>query len=207
MGSSVNSPRKGDRLSNDDLSTRWRQQWPGCPPFADELKHCYHDRWVRFHSLPESKRYPDTEAEYDIVLHRYNTILDELFHGQEVRIITADWSDAAEPPALSTEHALWNPGARHWTSMVTDESETDPDFISYTHLHVSCQLWQTGLVDNLLRAAADEVTVGVMITSLASDRIHPPYDGGADVLLPTTAERDALKHRHTDWLSVHPSGY
>jgi len=24
------------------------------------------------------------------------------------------------------------------------------------------------------------------------DRIHHPYDGGADVLLPTTAERDAL---------------
>jgi hypothetical protein len=27
------------------------------------------------------------------VLHRYNTVLDELFHGQEVRIVTADWSD------------------------------------------------------------------------------------------------------------------
>jgi hypothetical protein len=28
-----------------------------------ELKHRYGDRWVRFHCLPESKRYAENEAE------------------------------------------------------------------------------------------------------------------------------------------------
>ncbi|MFF1615312.1 hypothetical protein ACFVYA_46890 [Amycolatopsis sp. NPDC058278] len=194
-------------MPDDALSTLWRQQWPECRPFADELKLAYRDRWVRFHSLPESQRYPGTEAEYDIVLHRYNTVLDELFHGQEVRIITADWSDTPEVPAPSAQHTLWNPGAHHWTSMLTDEDEPDPDFVGYTHLYVNCRPWRPGLVDDLLRAAADYVTGGVMITSLAFDRVHHPYDGGADILLPTTGERDALKHRHTDWLSLHPSGF
>ncbi len=46
-----------------------------------------------------------------------------------------------------------------------------------------------------------------MITNLSVDRIHAPYDGGADVLLPTTAERDTVKRRHIDWLSVHSHGY
>lgn len=46
-----------------------------------------------------------------------------------------------------------------------------------------------------------------MITDLEMRRVHHPYDGGADVLLPTTGERDALKARHTDWLSTHRSGY
>ena len=45
------------------------------------------------------------------------------------------------------------------------------------------------------------------ITDLSLERIHHPYDGGADVLLPTTAERDALIQRHTDWLSRHPNGF
>jgi hypothetical protein len=35
------------------------------------------DRWGRFHSLPGSKRYAESEVEYAIVLDRYNTILDE----------------------------------------------------------------------------------------------------------------------------------
>lgn len=194
-------------MSNDDLSELWQRQWPECPPLAHKLKHAYRDRWVRFHSLPGSKRYPGTHAEYDIVLHRYNTVLDELFHGQEVRVVTADWSDTSGPVAQSAQHALWNPGAHRWTSVRTDEDETDPDFITYTHLHAARAPWRSGLLDDLLRAVADDNAAGVMITSLAFDRIHHPYDGGADVLLPTTAERDALELRHTDWLSTHPSGF
>ncbi|WP_200926706.1 DUF3885 domain-containing protein [Sphaerimonospora mesophila] len=58
-----------------DLSALWRERWPLCPPLAYELKNAYHDRWVRFHSLPDSKRYADDEAEYAILLHRYNTVL------------------------------------------------------------------------------------------------------------------------------------
>ena len=63
-------------MPDDGLSALWQRQWPACPPLADDLKRAYHDRWVRFHSLPGSKRYPDTDAEYDIVLHRYNTVLN-----------------------------------------------------------------------------------------------------------------------------------
>lgn len=192
---------------SDDLSVLWQQQWPHCPPLADNLKHVYRDRWVRFHSLPESKRYPDDSSEYDIVLHRYNTVLDELFRGQEVRIVTATWSDGPEPPALPERHSRWHPDAGHWTSLRTDEDETDPDFITYIHLHASRVSWRRGLADDLLRAVADDLTAGVMITSLTFDRIHHPYDGGADILLPTAVDRDAVKHRHTDWLSLHPSGF
>ncbi|MGW3993664.1 DUF3885 domain-containing protein [Amycolatopsis sp. NPDC004772] len=192
-------------MSEDELSALWQQQWLEYPPFAGELKLAYRDRWARFHSLPESQNYP--EAEYDIVLHRYNTVLDELFHDREVRIITTDWSDSSEPPTLSAQHARWNPDADHWASLLTDEDETDPDYIRYIHLYVSCRPWQPGLVNELLRAAAVYDTVGVMITSLALDRVHHPYDGGADIMLSTTAERDALKRRHADWLSDHTSGY
>ncbi|MEU8403165.1 hypothetical protein AB0C28_49000 [Nonomuraea sp. NPDC048892] len=37
-------------------------------------------------------------------------------------------------------------------------------------------------------------------------RLYHPYDGGADVILTNTQERDTLKAAHTDWLSKHPSG-
>ncbi|MEU5694350.1 hypothetical protein [Actinosynnema sp. NPDC020468] len=193
-------------MSEEDLSSLWRRRWPGCPPLADTLKHAHGDRWVRFHSLPGSKRYPDDDTEYDIVLHRYNTVLDELFRGQEVRIVTSDWSTTPRPPGLSDRHASLNPDARYWTSVPTDETETDPEFITYTHLHVARRPWRPGLVDDLLRAAADDTAHDVMITSLSFDRVHHPYDGGADVLLPTTGERDTLRQNHADWLSHHPLG-
>jgi hypothetical protein len=36
--------------------------------------------------------------------------------------------------------------------------------------------------------------------------LYCPYDGGADVLLGSEAERDALKARHAAWLSTYPGG-
>ncbi|WP_426403036.1 DUF3885 domain-containing protein [Streptomyces sp. R-07] len=37
-------------------------------------------------------------------------------------------------------------------------------------------------------------------------RIHRPYDGGADVFLTPSEERDRMRDRHADWLPSHPAG-
>ncbi|MFD1275569.1 hypothetical protein ACFQ51_40145 [Streptomyces kaempferi] len=47
---------------------------------------------------------------------------------------------------------------------------------------------------------------GVLITDTRMQRVHHPYDGGADVFLATSEERDRMRDRHGDWLSSHPSG-
>ncbi|WP_406280390.1 hypothetical protein OH799_14115 [Nocardia sp. NBC_00881] len=161
---------------------------------------------MRFHSLPGSKRYPETADEYGIVLGRYNTVLDELFTGQEVYVITCDWSDHPEPGARPDGQARWHPAAHYWTSVCENPTETDAELISYAHLFVSRITWRQGAVDELLCAVADDATAGVMIAGPGLERIHHPYDGGADVLLPTTNERDTLMHRHMRWLSDHPQG-
>ncbi|UKL03755.1 DUF3885 domain-containing protein [Streptomyces sp. NBU3104] len=58
----------------------------------------------------------------------------------------------------------------------------------------------------MLRAIADDELSGVLITDTGMRRVLHPYDGGADVLLTTPAERDRMRDRHADWLSGHPSG-
>jgi hypothetical protein len=50
------------------LTELWRQHWPDCPPVGHKLREPYRDLWVRFHSLPESKRYAEDESEYAVVL-------------------------------------------------------------------------------------------------------------------------------------------
>ncbi|WP_327097435.1 hypothetical protein OIE68_00720 [Nocardia vinacea] len=190
-------------MRENDLLRRWEELWPACPPIADALKMAYPDRWVRFHSLPESKRYADSADDYAIVLDRYNTILDELFSGEDIYIITADGSETPTPARRSHTAASLHPGARYWTSVLEDP---DPDAPWYWHLYVSEKPWERGCLDELLCAAADEVTVGLLITDTALQQLHHPYDGGADVILATTDERDRLRCRHAEWLSSEPSG-
>ncbi|MFE7439512.1 hypothetical protein ACFU7X_03495 [Streptomyces chartreusis] len=160
---------------------------------------------MRFHSLPDSKRYPETEDEYAIALHRYNTILDELFEGTDVYVITVAWSWEPGGPELPPVRREVHPQGARWTMLAYDD-DPDPELHSYTHLYTDRRLWRPGTVDDILREVADDVLSGVIITDSGLTRIHHPYDGGADVILTTTSERDALRERHTDWLSSHPSG-
>lgn len=50
------------------LTAAWEGRWSGIRPIGHELSYAQPGRWIRFHSLPESKRYADTEAEYAEIL-------------------------------------------------------------------------------------------------------------------------------------------
>jgi len=196
--------------TGDDVSTPlaalWRERWPSGPPVAHTFRSTYADRWVRFHSLPGSKRYPEREDEYAIVLHRYNTVLDELFAGTEVFVVTVDWSDTLTGPAIQPEpRRTLHPSGVHWWTE-SDEDDPDPEFHTHTRLYADRRPWQHGCVDALLRAVADDTLAELFVTDTDLRRIHHPYDGGADIILTTPAERDRLRAKHTDWLSSLPTG-
>ncbi|WP_328861569.1 DUF3885 domain-containing protein [Streptomyces sp. NBC_00306] len=188
------------------LAGLWQERRPSGPPVAHRFRGTYADLWVRFHSLPGSKRYPETEDEYAIVLHRYNTVLDELFAGADVFVVTTDWSSTPSGPAgwPSPRQTLHPDGLHWWTE--ADRDDPDPQFHTYTRLYADRRPWKRGCVDGVLRAVADEALVDVFVTDTELRRIHHPYDGGADVILTTTAERERLRGEHTAWLSSHPSG-
>ena len=92
-----------------------------------------------------------------------------------------------------------------WRSFLSSEG-TDPDFIAFTHVFAAYTAWNDGSLDRLLSATARWQTANVMIADGGLERMYHPYDGGADVLLVDSVERDALRDRHEDWLSVRSSG-
>ncbi|MBB5776912.1 hypothetical protein HD596_003668 [Nonomuraea jabiensis] len=100
---------------------------------------------MRFHSLPESKRYADTAAEYQILLDRYNTVLTELFAGHPVYIVTRSFvsDEGIEVWSPTDPHAL-NPGSRPWTRLREDD-DADPG--GTMHLHISEQRWKPRILD------------------------------------------------------------
>nr|WP_271417075.1 LysR substrate-binding domain-containing protein [Streptomyces lienomycini] len=181
-----------------DLTELWQQHWPDCPPVGYKLRDPYRDLWVRFHSLPESKRYAEVESEYGVVLERYNTVLDELFAGGDIYVITPVWATEAEVPPSQ-------PGDGYWQTLLV-EDDPDPEFRTYCHLFAARRPWRYGCLDEPLRDIADDKVAGVLITDTQMRRIYHPYDGGADVFLATPGERDRTRDRHADWLSSHPSG-
>jgi hypothetical protein len=160
-----------------------------------ELKSQFGNRWVRFHCLPESKRYAENDAEYTVILDRYNTILDDLFGGGAVYIVAVKYDSE---PQRSEPRRVWRTVVR----------EVDPEYgNTYAHFFLDRTTWRRGMIDEALRRVADYQDAGGVVTDLEARWLFHPYDGGMDVIAPTAADRDTLRDRHRGWLSKHPQGY
>ena len=222
-GRSVGTPSDGVSTGNAPvvtadwcaaLTARWGHRWPGVPPVGHELPGPLHDRWVRFHSLPGSKRYADTAGERGEVLRRHGVVLRELSggdRGAHVLLFTLGWSREARPPRpagvvrqLRLDSGARPRGGTWWQSLL--EPDGDPDEPFWTHVFVQHRTLDDARLREVLRRVADDEMAGVTIAPPDLRWLYHPYDGGADVIAPSPTERDALRDRHADWLSAHPSG-
>lgn len=196
-----------DFLITEKLENFWNQTLPDVWPIAHELKRVCPERWVRFHSLPESKRYAETPEERQIILERHNLVLDDLnVSHSSLYLVTLQWGDTDTPDQNRDELNTLDPNAILWKSLPLHELTKD-DYQVYLHLSVSLWEWQRNVFDVILTLVADNKIANVMIVNTTDQWFYHPYDGGADVILKSTEERDKLKEKYFMWLSNHPSGY
>ena len=194
----------------DDFGRRWTAAWGDCRPISYELRGCLADRWVRFHSLPGSQRYGESEEQYTEILRRHVTVIADLLQEDgeqddaELLVVTASWSTGQARTAREAEVAELTHGARFWTSILTDDSE--PEESTWTHLWASVSKLSDSHMPALFRLVADDVTGGIIVTSPTLQWLYAPYDGGADVIAASSEQRDRLRRRYAEWLSAHPSG-
>ena len=182
------------------LLENWSVAFPGFEPVAHLLKSSFPDRWVRFHSLPMSKRYPSTPAEYDTVLEGHNTVLGSLAGpATPVVLLTTAFStndvpgrDVFEPRPAESAAGSW------WRTVPGDEC--------YWQVYAEQVAWHPGRFDPLVRRVADDAVGNVMICDVDCRWIVHPYDGGMDVVLSSAAERDRLRSHFAAWLSSRPDG-
>jgi hypothetical protein len=199
-----------DSIDIATLSRLWTLHWPDIRPITYELRGSAHDQWVRFHSLPHSKRYAESEDEYQEILRRGQMILAELSgpgtDNDSIVVVRYAWSTSPEPDPEDVQVAdLLNVGL-YWTSLPIDPDQRTPDEEEqWVHLFVHKSFWRGGELDSLfLRVADDHERALIMPTDLGW--LLAPYDGGMDVVVATTKMRDELKGSHADWLSALPSG-
>lgn len=163
---------------------------------------------MRFHSLSESKRYAESDAERTEVLLRHNVVIDELVARSAnsvctLAVVTCSWSDRSVPVLRDDEVHAVSPSAIHWQSVLR---EVNKDEEYWTHLFVNAVEWNPGALDALLLLVADGVTADVILAPTDLEWLYHPYDGGADVIAPTRRCRDELRDVPRDWLSKHSEG-
>jgi hypothetical protein len=185
----------------------WQRCFPNCEPIGHHLRVAFPDRWVRFHSLPGSKRYPENEAEYAEALTRHNAILGELTRScSKVVLVTTGYSASEEPSRYYPAVIAFDPGAVPWRTVAMhrlDEDFADP---SYWHLFASAWEWRPGVFDPIFRLIADDIVANVLIVAPDCRWVLHPYDGGMDVIAGSAEARQLLRAKHVAWLSPRADG-
>ncbi|MGA2499718.1 MAG: hypothetical protein ABSH20_18430 [Tepidisphaeraceae bacterium] len=183
--------------------TKHRRECYGIDPIADNLRRVCCNRWLRIHGLPDAKRYPETQQEYSIILHRHNEALSALLvPGSEAILITTGGSSPEDPAPVQDQY-LQHPMAWHWMSFLDDPNDPYPIL---WHLYARAVDWQWGTLDAELRQVIDDKSSNVMLIGVVQRVVYHPYDGGADIIARDERQRDSLRERFRDWLSSRPDG-
>lgn len=183
----------------------WQTKYPEALPINHELKNDYPDRWLRVHSLPESKRYAENESEYQIILDRQNTLINDLL-GNNAEIIilfglyTADLSN-------DNYKELTDFGDFDMVQTISLHKERPNEYEDeiYFDIYIKSDQWIINSRNEILRAIADD-EIRAMFICPSKDCIFAPYDGGMDIVVNSIEKRDELKLKYKDWLSKREDG-
>jgi hypothetical protein len=189
-----------------EFNDYWNQHFPACPLMGHVLRKTHADRWFRIHTLPDSKRYPQTNAEYTEVMRRHNNILADLLpdHRSIILLATSYSMGDLNPSLPEVLHQLYP--FELLQSILTSEIDEPPEFNCYSHIWLYEHQWQVHSLDPILKEVADDVINNVLLVDPKQHLIYHPYDGGADLILSNLDLRDHLKSQYHEWLSSRSDG-
>jgi hypothetical protein len=177
------------------MSTFDDEQFAEIYPVSFIMRKALSDYWFRIHSLPDSKRYPQTESDWDILLKRHRSVADVvLTEGSRclVHYTLFDESGFPEPTIPSLDWRARR--AQHY----------DDDQKLYTQSAVT--VWSFDTFRPWIIRCSEAELGWISFHSMHTDAIYSPYDGGADIFSLDASFIANMKSRFADWKSPHPTG-
>jgi hypothetical protein len=195
-------------IEADNFRYFWQQHFLNCPPISYLFKHRLTDRWFRFHSLPESKRYAEDEADIVKLLDRQNTVLLDVIGTGMCTLVLGNYSSS---PFFEKEYPITNKFEFH-EFLKLPKQDFDPDELELGEESICLSLFcathnlKVSSLDEILLCVAEWKIVNFFVINCDRERIFAPYDGGVDVILKNAKERDEFNEKYKSWLSSHPQG-
>jgi hypothetical protein len=186
-------------MTFSSIAEAWNSAFAPALPAGFLCRKSLHERWLRIHSLPESKRYPETPTDRKELLIRHNSVANYTL-GQNsdcVLFITRfgeskEWSAAEYLPL-----GLSKP--QHVMSF-DDRGEQRMQFFALR------AVWKSQAFDELILAAAEEKISPILFANLATANAYAPYDGGADLFFSSANAVGIARGHFLEWLSKRADG-
>jgi hypothetical protein len=196
-------------MTREQFKSLWATRYSKTIPISHFFRHDYSNRWFRIHSLPESKRYPENDAEWRILLSRQNSIItDILGDNSKIVMVTGKYYQEGQGDLDSIND--FNPMKQFAFVQMADIDlhKLRPKEHEQGEMYrpMFCEsVWIRDDHDTLLRDIAKD-SVRIFFVALKHDTVAAPYDGGIDFILKDSEMRDKYKNKYRDWLSERKDG-
>ncbi|MBK8804028.1 MAG: hypothetical protein IPN71_18625 [Fibrobacteres bacterium] len=187
----------------------WSLAFPNTPPINHLLKHLIPEKWLRIHSLPESKRYAENAEEFEIILSRQNEVAtDILGESANIYIVTGEFhwdnqsDNAPQYDDILKKYDLCDLDAIDLFRLDPNEYEENQTFTPA----IGTVIWEPHKHDELLLEVAKDRSHAFFV-SFDKQSIFAPYDGGADFIVKDEITRDYYKNKYKMYLSAREDGY
>jgi hypothetical protein len=186
--------------SSPSLVIEWHARYGRAMPVGHVLRQELSERWLRVHSLPQSKRYPDSAEELSEVLARHNAVASEILGSESACLLFAVHYEAVAAEAVDFPNGL----VLHHLPELSGPPPHDPEITAA--IYGAEITWRSGSFDSLIGGIAEDRLQSVVFMSLQTGRVYSPYDGGMDLIVLNSSEVTAYKARWSSWLSARSDG-
>ncbi|PKV51550.1 hypothetical protein ATE84_3637 [Aquimarina sp. MAR_2010_214] len=192
-------------MNREQFNKYWDSNYPESNPIGHELKSVYPNRWLRIHSLPESKRYAESEDEYQIILDRQNKLITELVGENTEIIITSGQYEIELTNEISTELSDYGEFEKCRTIELHKIYPEEYKEGFFYDVYFKPDIWTMNSQNKLLKNIADD-ELRAMFICPKENCIVASYDGGMDIIIDSQEKRDRLKAKYSEWISEREDG-
>lgn len=177
----------------------WTSKFPDIAPVGHVLRWHLKNRWSRFHSLPESKRYAEDASECAEILRRHLAVGHALFEvGEQLFLFRSRLGERKLKGRKRHQVAgrqLRDKVLKLPAGLPEDGENSDLYFV-----RALVTTWVPDFFEVMTRQVADWQETGITLVSPATMNIYSPYDGGLDVFA-FTVPPSSLDAQFPSWLS------
>lgn len=168
-------------------------------PVSFIMREAMSDFWFRIHSLPESKRYPENETDWEILFERHKALTDDvLVEGGSCQVHYTLFNDSKFSEDLAPPLNWSNIRPQIYSNYHSDDETV------YTQTAEA--VWNFNTFKPWIRRRADGSLGCISFHSHDTDAIYSPYDGGADIFSLDPAFLANIKSKFSAWKSPYPCG-
>lgn len=195
-------------MTKEEFKKVWSLTYNKSLPISNLFKIDFKEKWFRIHSLPNSKRYAESDGDWNILLTRQNQIINDLFTDNEkIFIVTGEYNWGERTKFITGEEDVFKPYnfVRIDNIALFEINSDDYDEDDIYRPAFAETTWSIDKHNNLLKAIANDETRAFFV-SFDKNIIVAPYDGGLDLILKDVQTKEKYKEKYKEWLSEREDG-